>query len=67
MDTKSENLFDQYCKELGINSERIYEGDEQRPDYSLKKNGNICIAEVKEFVANDGEKKAIESVTTQRI
>ncbi len=40
-----------------LDSSRVDEENEKRPDYLLKKNGGICIAEVKEFIANDDEKR----------
>jgi hypothetical protein len=60
--TKSEKLFEAYCKCLSISCERIEEVDQKRPDYRLEKNGLFCIAEVKEFVANKDEKLTIDSM-----
>ena len=60
--TKSEKLFEAYCKKLSISCKRIDEAENKRPDYHLEKNGVCCIAEVKEFVANKDEKSAIKGM-----
>jgi hypothetical protein len=53
--TQSEELFDQFCGENGIECHKIEEGDEKSPDYELKFGNLTVIAEVKEFARNDEE------------
>ena len=52
----SEELFEKFCCEAGIDFQKIEEGDEKSPDYELKFGDITVIAEVKEFDRNDAEK-----------
>ncbi len=54
--TQSEELFEQFCNEKGIEFHKIEEGDEKSPDYELMLGDLTVIAEVKEFARNEAEK-----------
>ena len=54
--TQSEELFERFCAEVGIEFRKIDEGNETNPDYELKIGDLTIIAEVKEFDRNDAEK-----------
>ena len=54
--TQSEELFEQFCNETGIDCRKIEEGDEKSPDFELKFGDITVIAEVKEFDRNEAEK-----------
>jgi len=64
---KSEELFEQWARFNGWVTERIVEETEQTPDYRLTIGSTLIYAEVKEIVANDEEKKAIQQLETDGI
>lgn len=64
--TQSEEIFEKFCSEAGIDCRKIEEGDEKSPDYELKFGDLTVIAEVKEFDRNDAE-KASDKLLEERV
>ena len=58
METQSEIWFEEFCAKAGIDCHRISEGGNKIPDYQLQIDGQIIIAEVKEFRRNKVEQKS---------
>ena len=63
MATKSERLFESFCREHGIVYRRVRETTEARPDYELEIEGQILLVEIKQFDPNKEERAAIERRT----
>jgi hypothetical protein len=60
MKTKSENMFEQFCKELSIEFTRVPESNEKyvkRPDYEVVINSTKILVEVKQIDPNQEEKE----------
>jgi hypothetical protein len=49
MTTRSEELFEKFCGECGINLSRLATGTDSTPDYELEVNGAVIVAEVKQL------------------
>ena len=58
MATISEEFFEKFCRDQGINCERIEEDGETSPDYLLRIQDHIIIAEVKEIEKNKEERES---------
>lgn len=56
--TQSEKVFERYCKEAGIELQRIPESGSPTPDYILIANGVEIVVEVKEFQPNAEERES---------
>lgn len=60
MSTKSEQLFESFCRVQGVACRRVSETTTPRPDYVLELEGQEMLAEVKQFDPNEEERSAIE-------
>jgi hypothetical protein len=60
MNTKSELLFESFCRIYGIQYQRVHETTEPRPDYELIIEGQQILAEIKQFDPNADEREAME-------
>jgi hypothetical protein len=58
--TRSEELFEQYCKRNGYSVEAIPTGQEKSSDYSIRACGHEIIVEVKELRPNDDDLRRIK-------
>lgn len=58
--TKSEQLFEEFCNSIKIKYKRIDAAKEQRPDYLLEVLGQKIAVEVKQINPNEEEKEIIE-------
>ena len=58
--TKSELLFEKFCKSSGIKYERIPEASAKTPDYYIYLDGTRVAVEVKEMVPNPEEERNIQ-------
>ena len=60
--TKSEELFEQYCKHNGYNVEAIPTGPEKTSDYSVRAGAHEVIVEVKELRPNEDDLRQISEL-----
>ena len=56
--TQSEIWFEKFCKNIGLDCQRIDEEESKTPDYLLNINDQNIIIEVKEFSRNKEEQKS---------
>ena len=62
MRTKSEELFESFCRMHGIAYRRVSETTEPTPDYELEISGQVILAEVKQFDPNPEEQAGMVRV-----
>lgn len=55
--TISEDAFEQLCREQGITFLRIEEGEQRRPDYTIRLSGNEVVVEIKQFDPSNEEEQ----------
>jgi hypothetical protein len=60
MMTLSEQIFERFCMERGLNFNRIPEGESKSPDYHILVNSSKIIIEVKQIDANKEEKEILK-------
>jgi hypothetical protein len=60
MSTRSEQLFESFCRVHGVACRRVSEATSPRPDYVLELEGQHVLAEVKQFDPNKEERAAIQ-------
>ena len=58
MKTQSEEWFENYCANAGLDCKRIPEQTSKTPDYELTIDGNRVIVEVKEILRNASERES---------
>jgi len=66
MPTKSERLFDLYCKLRGYASEPIATGPGQTPDRLIATPRGSVVAEIKELTANDDDLRQLRELQERR-
>lgn len=59
--TKSEELFETYCRSAGLAFERIITSDTKSPDYYICPSNTRVIVEVKQINMNKDERSALEN------
>lgn len=58
--TKSENIFEEFCKENNLQWEKILERDDPTPDYKVLLDAETIIVEVKQIDQDDGKNRVRE-------
>ncbi len=65
--TRSEDLFEQFCRDRGIPCQRIVASNERSPDYEVQLSDQRVVVEVKEIEPSPQERESAERVARGEI